>query len=824
MSSAEASSSADPKPEGYDPHKLMVDPYNKDDSTVCAFHPSDFAALELMRGGHVLLKGRHGKRTVCIALLDKEAPAGRIRINKLARTNLRVKVRDIIRVHVCTPGNATRVELLPIKDTLEGLSGDLFETFVKPYFVGKFRCVHVGDIIHMPGPLAAVDFQVMAIQGLNTTTNTPEAKQFGIVTNDTEIFTDGEPIERDDAEGADDVGYEDLGGLGDAIVKIREIVELPLRHPVLFSSLGTKPPRGVLLYGPPGCGKTMLARAVACETGAFFFTVNGPEIMGKMQGQAEQNVIEAFTVCESNAPAILFIDELDAIAPNRDKTHGEVERRVVSQLLTCMDGMKDRAHVIVIGATNRPNSIDPALRRFGRFDREIDIGIPDEKGRREILDIKTRNMKLADDVDLQRLAHETHGFVGADVAQLCTEAAMTCIRENFQFLDMDTDTIDVGLLDRLAISHAHFEDALSSINPSALREVVVEVPEVHWDDIGGLEETKRELQEMVLYPVEHPEEFERFGQTASRGVLFYGPPGCGKTLMAKAVATECSANFISVKGPELLTKWFGESEANVRDIFDKARAAAPCILFFDELDSLATQRGMNVGDHGVTDRVINQLLTEMDGIGSKKNVFFIGATNRPDQLDSAVCRPGRLDQLIYIPLPDLEARVGVFTANLKRTPIASDVDLREYAMRTAGFSGADLTEICQKAVRFAIRESIDAFIKEKRRREDAGDEHPDMSDFDPIPEVTRQHFETAFITARKSVKAEDVRIYDRFAENMKRSAGVARATAKAMGSGRRAGPSGSAGGNPSTPTASENPTTSQFQQSGGMDEDDDMYS
>merc|ERR1711865_64815 len=389
------------------------------------------------------------------------------------------------------------------------------------------------------------------------------------------------------------------------------------------------------------------------ETGAFFFLINGPEIMSKMAGEAESNLRKAFEEAEKNAPAIIFIDEIDSIAPKREKTNGEVERRIVSQLLTLMDGLKQRASVVVIGATNRPNSIDAALRRFGRFDREIDIGVPDENGRLEIFRIHTRNMKLDEDVDPEMVARETHGFVGADIAALCTEAAMQCIREKMDLIDIEDETIDAEVLDSMSVNQEHFRHALGVSNPSSLRETNAEIPNISWDDIGGLVGVKNELRELVQYPVEHPEKFEKFGMNPSKGVLFYGPPGCGKTLMAKAIANECQANFISVKGPELLTMWFGESEANVRDVFEKARGAAPCVLFFDELDSIAQQRGGSSGDGGASgDRVMNQVLIEMDGVGAKKNVFIIGATNRPDIIDGAVMRPGRLDQLIYIPLPD----------------------------------------------------------------------------------------------------------------------------------------------------------------------------
>ncbi|KAG0789672.1 hypothetical protein G6F22_006635 [Rhizopus arrhizus] len=560
------------------------------------------------------------------------------------------------------------------------------------------------------------------------------------------------------------------------MAQIRELVELPLRHPQLFKSIGIKPPRGILMFGPPGTGKTLIARAVANETGAFFFLINGPEIMSKMAGESESNLRKAFEEAEKNAPAIIFIDEIDAIAPKREKTNGEVERRVVSQLLTLMDGMKARSNVVVIAATNRPNSIDPALRRFGRFDREVDIGIPDPTGRLEVLRIHTKNMKLDEDVDLEQIASETHGYVGADIASLCSEAAMQQIREKMDLIDLEEETIDTEVLDSLAVTMENFRYALGVSNPSALRETVVEVPTVKWNDIGGLENVKQELQETVQYPVEHPEKFLKFGMNPSKGVLFYGPPGTGKTLLAKAIANECQANFISIKGPELLTMWFGESEANVRDVFDKARAAAPCVMFFDELDSIAKARGGSAGDAGgAGDRVLNQILTEMDGMNAKKNVFVIGATNRPDQIDPALLRPGRLDQLIYIPLPDETSRLSILKATLRKSPVSPDVDLGILAKHTQGFSGADLAEICQRAAKLAIREDIEKDIAKERARkakEEAGEDVGMEEDEEETPGViTRAHFEEAMRFARRSVSDADIRRYEVFAQNLQQQRG-----------------------------------------------------
>jgi len=633
--------------------------------------------------------------------------------------------------------NAQQIKVLPFADTIEGLTGYLTQTYIVPYFRDAFRPVMKGDTFTVRGNFRPVEFKVVEVAPGN----------FGTVDDKTMVYTDGEPINRDEEEAQDGVGYDDIGGCAKQMAKIREMVELPLRHPLLFKTLGVKPPKGVLLYGPPGSGKTLIARAIANETGAFFYCLNGPEIMSKMQGQAEENLRKAFEECDKNQPAIMFIDEIDSIAPNREKTKGEAEKRVVAQMLTLMDGVKGRGQVVVIGATNRPNTIDPALRRAGRFDREIDIGVPDKDGRFEILRIHTKNMKLAPDVDLESCANGTHGYVGSDLQSLCTEAAMQCVREKMDLIDIDSDTIDAEVLEAMAVTNDHFKFAQGKGTPSSLRENHVEVPTTTWDDIGGLEEVKRDMREMILYPIDHPDKFEKFGMKPSKGVLFYGPPGCGKTLMAKAVACECQANFLSIKGPELLTMWVGESESNVRDIFDKARGAAPCVLFFDELDSVGGQRGASAGDSGASDRVLNQLLTEMDGAGVKKDLFFIGATNRPDILDEALIRPGRLDQLIYIPLPDKGSRKNIFKACLKKSPVAPNVMFDFLSELTDRFSGADITELCQRACKIAIRDSVSAeeTYRRQHRQEGVKDEDVDMSEMvDAVPMITRKHFEIAW--------------------------------------------------------------------------------
>jgi transitional endoplasmic reticulum ATPase len=567
------------------------------------------------------------------------------------------------------------------------------------------------------------------------------------------------------------LGYDSVGGMDKTIQLMRELVELPLRFPELWTTAGVPSPKGVLLHGPPGCGKSLLANALVEETGAHVVIINGPEIMARKGGESEANLRQAFEEAIEKAPSIIFMDELDSIAPKRDQAQGETEKRVVSQLLTLMDSLKPNSNVMVIGATNRPNAIESALRRPGRFDRELEIVIPDEDGRLEILKIKTKDMKLAPDVDLFQIARDTHGYVGADLQQLTLEAALQCIRSNLGNMDVDSeDPIPDEALDMLEVTTEHMNHALSVCDPSTLRDNKVEVPNVKWEDIGGLEETKRELQEMVRYPIEHRHLFERFGMQASRGVLFYGPPGCGKTLMAKAIANECGANFISVKGPELLNMWFGGSEANVRNLFDKARAASPCILFFDEMDSIARARGGGGGGGSseTSDRVINQILSEIDGMGSGKTLFIIGATNRPDILDPGIMRPGRLDQLIYIPLPDLESRVSIFKANLRKSPIGEDVNIRQLADVTEGFSGADLTEICQRAAKNAIRDCITAQI-ERQKRVEAGELTQEEADAlpDPVPFITSAHFEASMSKARRSVSPEILEQYETFTQKQK---------------------------------------------------------
>ncbi|MCD6358222.1 MAG: CDC48 family AAA ATPase, partial [Thermoproteales archaeon] len=589
-------------------------------------------ALGVEAGDAIEIIGK--KSTVAIAWPAYPADEGQgiIRMDGTLRHNAGVSIGDTVVVRKAELQPAKRVVLAPSGYSGIGISPE-FAEYVKERLM--HRPLRRGDVVEIPILNTALRFVV-------TSTYPSAAVQ---VVPDTEVVVRSEPVS--EAELAiPKVTYEDIGDLEEVKQKVREMVELPMKYPELFSHLGIEPPKGVLFYGPPGTGKTLLAKAVANETGAYFIAINGPEIMSKFYGESEARLREIFKEAEENAPAIIFIDEIDAIAPKREEVTGEVERRVVAQLLALMDGLKGRGQVIVIAATNRPNALDPALRRPGRFDREIAFPVPDKRARREILQVHTRNMPLAEDVNLDELAEMTHGFTGADLAALCREAAMRALRRFLPKIDLSKATIPPELLKELKVTRQDFLDALKDIQPSALREVYVEVPEVRWSDVGGLEDVKQQLREAVEWPLKHPEYFREMGIEPPKGILLYGPPGCGKTLLAKAVATESEANFIAVKGPEVLSKWVGESERAIREIFRKARQAAPCIIFLDEIDSIAPRRGYRF-DSGVTDRMVNQLLTEMDGLERLEGVVVIGATNRPDILDPALLRPGRFDRLVY---------------------------------------------------------------------------------------------------------------------------------------------------------------------------------
>ena len=545
------------------------------------------------------------------------------------------------------------------------------------------------------------------------------------------------------------ISYEDIGGLGPEIKKIREMIELPMKHPELFERLGVEAPKGVLLHGPPGTGKTLLARALASETNSHFQTLSGPEIMSKYYGESEERLREIFKEAEEEAPSIIFIDEIDSIAPKREEVTGEVERRIVAQLLAVMDGLESRGKVVVIGATNRPDSLDPALRRPGRFDREIEIGVPNREARLEVLQIHARGMPLAEDVKLEKLADITHGFVGADIAALAREAGMGALRRIVPELDLDVESIPAEILNKIQVVNEDFVDALRELSPSAMREVLVESPNVHWDDIGGLTNVKQELMEAVEWPLAYPKLFSHMAATPPKGIMLYGPPGTGKTLMAKAVATESQANFISVKGPEFLSKWVGESEKAVRETFRKARQAAPTVLFFDEMDSIAPARGGGTSDSHVTERVISQILSEMDGLESLHNVVVIAATNRPDIIDPALLRPGRFDRMVEIGMPDQEARLEILKIHTKKRPLAEDVELAAISKRTDGYSGADLANVTNEAVMLAIRE----YVLAGKPQEDE-----EIAKY----RIENKHFDEALKKVLPSRKERDV--YSKFAE------------------------------------------------------------
>ena len=533
-----------------------------------------------------------------------------------------------------------------------------------------------------------------------------------VITENTEIEYKAEGVELKDEEApAFEVSYEDVGGLDEEIRKIREMVELPLKHPEVFQRLGIDPPKGVLLHGPPGTGKTLIAKAVANETNSTFYVINGPEIMSKFYGESEANLRKIFDEAEKNSPAIIFFDEIDAIATKREESKGEVERRVVAQLLSLMDGLKSRGKVVVIAATNIPNYLDPALRRPGRFDRELVIGVPQMEGRHKILKIHTRNMPLSKDVSLKKIAEVTHGFVGADISSLAKEAAMNVLRKLLPEMKVeDEEQISEKLLEKLKISMNDFQKALKVVRPSALREVLIETPNITWDDVGGLDEVKQELKEAIEWPLKHKDAFKRLGVKPPKGVLLYGPPGTGKTLMAKAVAKEAESNFIPVKGPELLSKWVGESEKAIREIFKKARQASPSIIFFDEIDSIAPRRNGSSGsdNHNVTERVVNQLLTEMDGMQEMADIVIIAATNRPDILDTALLRPGRFDRIVLVSAPDKKAREEIFKVHTKNMPLAKDVSFKELVEKTEGYAGADIESVCREAAMLALRKDIKA--------------------------------------------------------------------------------------------------------------------
>jgi len=598
------------------------------------------AELGINAGDVVEIEGK--RKTVAIAWPGYAEDRGKriIRMDGWTRKNAGVSIGEKVRVRKVEVKPATLVRLAPVNMQLS--IDENFIAYVKKRLLD--RPVVEGDVIQVPVLGQMIHFTVVNVKPRGPV----------IITEKTHVKIIDHPLELGRIPR---ITYDDVGDLEEAKQKIRELVELPLKHPELFKRLGIDPPKGILLYGPPGTGKTLLAKAVANETDAYFLPINGPEIMSKFYGESEQKLRDIFQEAKEHAPAIIFIDEIDAIAPRREEVTGEVEKRVVAQLLALMDGLETRGDVIVIGATNRPNAIDPALRRPGRFDREIEIGVPDKKGRLEILKVHTRNMPLADDVNLEKLAEITHGYVGADIAALCREAAMKALRRILPQIDLEREEIPVEVLESLKVTMDDFMNAYREITPSALREIEVEVPAVRWDDIGGLHDVKQQLRETVEWPLKYPDAYEKIGVDPPKGILLYGPPGTGKTLLAKAVATESEANFVSIKGPEVFSKWVGESERAIRELFRKARQVAPSVVFIDEIDSIAPMRGLVTTDSGVTERVVSQLLTEMDGLERLEGVVVIAATNRPDIIDPALLRPGRFDRVIYVPPPDEEARL-----------------------------------------------------------------------------------------------------------------------------------------------------------------------
>ena len=703
---------------------------------IARIDPKIVEEMSLVPGDVVEISGK--RRTVALVWpgYAEDYGKGLIRIDGYIRNNAGVSIDEKVTVMKIEAKKAIKITLAPT----EPLRIMGAEEYLRHLLEG--RVVTRGDLIPLGIMGRKIDLTVISVQ--------PVASAV-IISSDTEVV-----ISEGKAEAAireiPRVTYEDIGGLSEAIKKIREMVELPLKYPEIFERLGIEAPKGVLLYGPPGTGKTLLAKAVANETNAAFFSISGPEIMSKYYGESEERLREIFKQAEENAPSIIFIDEIDAIAPKREEVTGEVEKRVVSQLLALMDGLKPRGRVVVIGATNRPNALDPALRRPGRFDREIEIGVPNKKGRLEILQIHTRGMPLADDVDLERIASITHGFVGADIEALCKEAAIRALRRVIPEIDFEKEKIPAETLNKISVTMNDFMEALKDVEPSAMREVLVEVPSVKWNDIGGLKEAKLELQEAVEWPLKYSEIFERMDARPPKGILLYGPPGTGKTLLAKAVANESEANFISIKGPEVLSKWVGESERAIREVFRKAKQAAPSIIFFDEIDAIAPTRGSGAGDSKVTERVISQLLTEMDGLEELRGVVVIAATNRPDIIDPALLRPGRFDKLLYIPPPDLEARKEILKIHTRRKPLADDVNLDEIAERTEGYTGADLEAVCNTAVMLAIREHIVNSGNPEEARKNA-----------EKLKICRRHFEEA-LRRVKPISQRELDMYERISK------------------------------------------------------------
>ncbi|QLH79021.1 CDC48 family AAA ATPase [Halosimplex rubrum] len=736
--------------------RLTVKPLKQKDAGrgLAAIDRAAMSELDLENGDYIVIEGGESTRAVARVWPGYPEDEGRgvIRIDGRLRQEADVGIDDNVDVEKADVKPATSVSVaLPQNLRVRGNVGPMIRNNLSGQAITEGQTVPVSFGL---GPLSSMSGQKIPLKIAGT-----EPTGTVVVTDSTEVDVAEKPAEQITGEtpgapegGAPDITYEDIGGLDDELEQVREMIELPMRHPELFETLGIEPPKGVLLHGPPGTGKTLMAKAVANEIDAYFTDISGPEIMSKYYGESEEQLREIFDEAEENSPAIVFIDEIDSIAPKRGETQGDVERRVVAQLLSLMDGLESRGQVIVIGATNRVDAVDPALRRGGRFDREIEIGVPDKNGRKEILQVHTRGMPLVDGIDLEQYAESTHGFVGADLESLAKESAMNALRRIRPELDLESDEIDAEVLEHLEVTEDDFKQALKGIEPSALREVFVEVPDVTWDQVGGLEDTKERLRETIQWPLDYPEVFEAMDMQAAKGVLMYGPPGTGKTLLAKAIANEAQSNFISIKGPELLNKFVGESEKGVREVFEKARSNAPTVVFFDEIDSIAGERGGNTTDSGVGERVVSQLLTELDGLEELEDVVVIATTNRPDLIDSALLRPGRLDRHVHVPVPDEEARRKIFEVHTRDKPLAEGVDLDDLAARTDGYVGADIEAVTREASMAATREFLASVDPE-----DIGDSVGNVK-------VTMEHFEHALGEVGPSVDADTREQYEEIEE------------------------------------------------------------
>lgn len=737
--------------------KLTVKPLKQKDAGrgLAAIDREVMSELDLENGDYIVINASDGRAVARVwPGYPEDEGNGIIRIDGRLRQEADVGIDDSVDIEKADVKPAKSVTVaLPQTLRIRGNVGSLIRDQLSGQAVTKGQTVPISFGL---GPLSSMSGQRIPLKIASTS---PSGTV--VITDSTEMQVSEKPAEQimsgetSDSE-APSVTYEDIGGLDEELQQVREMIELPMRHPELFRQLGIEPPKGVLLHGPPGTGKTLMAKAVANEIDAYFTNISGPEIMSKFYGESEEQLREIFEEASENAPAIVFIDELDAIAPKRGETTGDVERRVVAQLLSLMDGLEERGQVTVIGATNRVDALDPALRRGGRFDREIEVGVPDKDGRMEILQVHTRGMPLTDDIDLDVYAENTHGFVGADLESLAKESAMTALRRIRPELDLESEEIDSEMLESLRVTDDDFRTALKGIEPSALREVFVEVPDVTWEDVGGLDDTKDRLRETIQWPIDFPEVFEEMDMSPAKGVLLYGPPGTGKTLLAKAIANEANNNFISIKGPELLNKYVGESEKGVRDVFSKARENAPTVVFFDEIDSIAGERGQRMGDSGVGERVVSQLLTELDGIEDLDDVVIIAATNRPDLIDSALLRPGRLDRHVHVPVPDEEARRAIFEVHTEDKPLADNVDLDRLARRSDGYVGADIEAVSREASMIATREFIG---------------NVDPEDIDGSVDnvrITMDHFEQAFEEVSASVTDEVRERYDDIEEQFGR--------------------------------------------------------